>query len=269
MGERKVPCLLLVVCLFAAAPSTWGAGGSQALDVANPARLIVGADTGRNTRVTLCHIPPDDPANAHTIVVGNAAVKAHLAHGDSLGSCPQACAGVPSAVPKTGQTVCWDVNAAPIDCAGTGQDGEYQLGASASPRFTDNADGTVKDNLTGLIWLKDANCFGFQDWTTALSDANTLASGSCGLTDGSVAGAWRLPNVKELESLIDFSQFEPALPPGYPFSGVQFDNYWSSTTLANAPYFAWIVDLGFGFVNGDCKNCVISYHRVWPVRGEP
>ena len=46
-----------------------------------------------------------------------------------------------------------------------------------NPRFTDNSDGTVTDNLTGLIWLKDANCFGDRTWISALSDANGLASG--------------------------------------------------------------------------------------------
>lgn len=38
-------------------------------------------------KTTLCHIPPGNPANAHTISVGNSAVKAHLAHGDSLDAC--------------------------------------------------------------------------------------------------------------------------------------------------------------------------------------
>jgi hypothetical protein len=38
-------------------------------------------------KTTLCHIPPGNPANAHTITVGNPAVKAHLAHGDKLGAC--------------------------------------------------------------------------------------------------------------------------------------------------------------------------------------
>ena len=110
--------------------------------------------------------------------------------------------GGPMRVAEDRPDGCWDA-LEPIDCAGTGQDGEYQAGVSVDPRFTDNGDGTVTDNLTGLIWLKDADCFGSRNWTNALSDANTLADGSCGLTDGSVAGDWRLPNVRELQSLID------------------------------------------------------------------
>lgn len=42
---------------------------------------------GQNERVTLCHVPPGNPANAHTITVSENAVDAHLAHGDYLGPC--------------------------------------------------------------------------------------------------------------------------------------------------------------------------------------
>ncbi len=172
--------------------------------------------------------------------------------------------GSPAPVVRTGQTGCWDASGTPISCAGTGQDGELVKGVSVSPRFTDNADGTVKDNLTGLIWLKNANCFGPRNWTTALTDANTLASGACGLTDGSVAGNWRLPNVKELPSLLDYGRFDPALPLGHPFSGVQPNVYWSSSSTASSPNYAWDVFFNSGLVFQDNKN---SSYYVWPVRG--
>jgi hypothetical protein len=42
---------------------------------------------GGVTKVTICHIPPGNPANAHSITVGSPAVRAHLAHGDYLGAC--------------------------------------------------------------------------------------------------------------------------------------------------------------------------------------
>jgi len=206
---------------------------------------------------TLCHIPPENPANAHTIEVTARAVPAHLAHGDLMGECPSECDGPASSVPQTGQTASW----------GSRDDGELQMGVpSPDPRFTDNGDGTVKDNLTGLIWLKYANCFGQRDWTNALSAANGLADGSCSLTDGSVAGDWRLPNVKELQSLIDFGQYNPALPPGHLFSGVQSYNYWSSTTYAINPNFAWYAYPDDGYVL--LSNKTGTYY-VWPVRGGP
>jgi hypothetical protein len=159
-------------------------------------------------------------------------------------------------VPKTGQTTIY----AP------GDDGDLQRGVAwPNPRFTDNLNGTVTDNLTGLIWLKNANCFGSPDWATALTDANGLASLSCGLTDGSFAGYWRLPNVRELQSLIDYGRsILPALPSGHPFIGVQLYEYWTSTTLAGSTSSAWYVGLHSGSVGYDGKS---HTYYVWPVRG--
>ena len=145
--------------------------------------------------------------------------------------------------------------------------------SSWGPGFTDNGDGTVTDNLTGLIWLKNADCFGRRTWTQALSDANGLASGSCGLTDGSVAGDWRLPNVRELQSLAHYGVYNPAVPntagtgkwsEGDPFSGVQSNNCWSSTTYAGGTSAALSVDLYAGQAGIGIKG--IPYY-VWPVRG--
>ncbi len=169
-------------------------------------------------------------------------------------------------VEKSGQTTCYDAGGTVIDCVDTGQDGDHLAGmAWPDPRFTDNSDGTVTDDLTGLIWLKNANCFGEKDWTTALSDANGLASGTCDLTDSSSAGDWRLPNRKELLSLIDLGKTGPALPTGHPFSGVQqAGGYWSSTTYANDTAYAWNVFLEFGRVDYGYKIALIY---VWPVRG--
>jgi hypothetical protein len=183
-------------------------------------------------------------------------------------------------VAKTGQTTCWNADGTVIPCVGTGQDGQYQAGidpvvtaifgtayntpAWTGVRFTDNGDGTVTDSLTALIWLKNANCFGARLWATALSDANALASGSCGLSDGSVAGAWRLPNGNELHSLIDPTQSNPALPAGHPFTGVQSDNYWTSTTVDYHTSGAVVVALPTGALVGAEKAGAIY---VWPVRG--
>src|SRR5262245_20050736 len=50
---------------------------------------IHACDPGNTKKTTICHIPPGNPANAHTICVGNAAVPAHMHnHGDSIGACP-------------------------------------------------------------------------------------------------------------------------------------------------------------------------------------
>ena len=152
-------------------------------------------------------------------------------------------------VPATGQTTSYE----------PGDDGDLQRGvALPTPRFTDNLDGTITDNLTGLIWLQNANCFGVQNWATALTRANGLASGDCGLSDGSVAGDWRLPNIRELHSLVNFAFFNPALSNAAgtgqgsgsdPFSNFQTaSSYWSSTTFAGFSVNAWFVNFSGGFV---------------------
>jgi hypothetical protein len=83
-------------------------------------------------------------------------------------------------LPHTGQTTCYDEGGDVIACPGTGHDGDVQAGVAwPFPRFTDNGNGTVTDHLTGLIWLKNADCFGQRTWSQALSDCNNLASGSC------------------------------------------------------------------------------------------
>ncbi len=175
--------------------------------------------------------------------------------------------GTEAILPKTGQTRCYNAEGEQIRCEGTGQDGEYQFGvASPDPRFTDNRNGTVTDNLTGLVWLKNANLFGEVVRDQAIENARTLASGGCGLTDDSKAGDWRLPNVNELESLLNLNNTSgPALPPGHPFTNLQPANYWSSTSVAAFPALGWYVALAVGPPVFDLK---FNLMRMWPVRGE-
>ncbi len=45
------------------------------------------ASAGGEAKVLVCHVPPGNPANAHTISIGATGVSAHLAHGDYLGEC--------------------------------------------------------------------------------------------------------------------------------------------------------------------------------------
>jgi hypothetical protein len=163
----------------------------------------------------------------------------------------------PAPVPKTGQTTVY----------GSRDDGYWQqaLGVEwPDPRFTDNGDGTVTDNLTGLIWLKNAGCFGPRNWNEALSDSNGLEDGECGLTDGSITGNWRLPNRFELQSLLDSKNFDPAIPIEHPFNNVTNINYWSSTTYAGIADEAWSVFMFNGIVSFVDKT---NLGYAWPVRG--
>lgn len=163
----------------------------------------------------------------------------------------------PAAVWKTGQTQSY----------AAGDDGALQRGVAwPEPRFVDNGDGTVTDNLTGLIWLKDANCFGLVAWQAALeqvADLNVMPGNySCEEYTAEYRD-WRLPNREELHSLTDFSQ--SALPAGHPFSNVQSNYYWSSTTSLYLGYteFAWVVGMQYGNVLNYLKS---DGSAVWPVR---
>jgi hypothetical protein len=174
--------------------------------------------------------------------------------------------GKSASVPKTGQTTSY----------ATRDDGALQKGVAwPTPRFTDNGNGTVTDKLTKLIWMKNANAFGTKNWADALTTANTLASGSGDINDGSKAGDWRLPNVRELQSLVDYAFYYPALPntlgtgkwaEGNPFQGVQSSYYWSSSTCAYNTTSAWLVYFYDGYVGSGDKS---GSGYVWCVRAGP
>ena len=176
---------------------------------------------------------------------------------------------VPISLPETGQTTCYDSLGSVIACAGTGQDGDLQKGVAwPTPRFTDNGNSTVIDNLTGLVWTKDGNAPGpaacapgtTKTWQGALDYVTCLNSNSyLGYTD------WRLPNVNELKSLVHAGQSDTSnWLNTQGFNNVQSVNYWSSTSFAYYSSYAWIVGMWNGGVyrNGKSAN---SYY-VWPVR---
>jgi hypothetical protein len=163
-------------------------------------------------------------------------------------------------VPKTGQTQSYR----------KADDGFYQKGVAwPIPRFTDNNNGTVTDNLTKLIWTKNADLFGPRTWIQALSDAmglyDTHVPGGP-LSDGSKAGDWRLPNIKELWSLVDDGTTS-GLTAGHPFTNVSEWSYWSSTTVAPDTTRAWIARLGTGNQIYDGGGDKLIHHYVWCVRG--
>ena len=141
-------------------------------------------------------------------------------------------------------------------------------------RFTINGDGTVTDNDTGLVWLRDANCSLFhapRDWYDATDIlAPQLEDGYCGLADNSQPGDWRLPTKAEWENFVCTEYTDPAVcdtegtgkwSEGNPFYHVQ-SFYWSSTT-ADRAFEAWGVDMYIGSMGYDDKG---NGYYVWPVR---
>jgi len=174
----------------------------------------------------------------------------------------------------TGQTTCYSDNGSTIKCTATGQDGDMEAGADwPSPRFlVDNK--TVTDNLTGLMWAKNANLLGTRDnatdvdgtpkdgrvrWQHALDYIKQLNTQSyLGHND------WRLPNANELESLLDAENHGLALPQNHPFENVQKDfPFWASTSCAGAPDSAWACDMNIGYLACGYK---LNDYYVWPVR---
>ncbi len=145
---------------------------------------------------------------------------------------------------------------------------------SSCPRFTDNGNGTITDNLTGLIWLQNANVPGARTWADALTDVENLNRD--GTMNGAFAGDksnngghqkdWRLPDRNELSNLTDSSNNNPALPTGYDsfFSGVQSDSYWASDTLKGGVAYAWVVNLSDHGIMDTAHKTEACY--VWPVR---
>ncbi len=127
-------------------------------------------------------------------------------------------------------------------------------------RFIDKGDETIMDNLTGLMWTKDANLGDKMTWNEFLDYTKKLTIG--GYDD------WRLPSAKELESLVDLERHNPSLPIDHPFINVAtnldgFRLYWSSNDYALNAGYAWIVSMNCGYMFNYDKS-----HRYygWPVR---
>lgn len=153
----------------------------------------------------------------------------------------------------------------------------HNLSGVLSYRFRDMGDGTIRDNDTGLIWLKNANCFEKMNWFNAMDEVALLKSGERGLEDGSEAGDWRLPTKEEWEAFYSLDYIMPALmnasgndqwSEGDAFTGVQSSYYWSSSERSTG--IAWFVNMEYGYMeHGDFHLPSNSYNLlIWPVRNE-
>ena len=135
--------------------------------------------------------------------------------------------------------------------ANSGDDGDLELGAARS--YTDNLDGTITDNTTGLMWEKLTNDSSIHDKDYTYSWANAFAVKIAALNSANFAGHndWRLPNINELQTLADYGLFNPAIDSAFNNGLDSFTRssvYWSSTTSAGSPGLAWGVIFADGFV---------------------
>jgi hypothetical protein len=118
--------------------------------------------------------------------------------------------------------------------------------AAPARRFTMGHDGTVTDRATGLMWQQDAA--EEMSWEDALRYAASLA-----LAD---RHDWRLPNIKELQSLNDETRTNPSLDRDA-FPTARVAEYWSSTTLfSREATRAWVIDLRFGIATYTYKTAL-------------
>ncbi len=135
---------------------------------------------------------------------------------------PAQATSLTSPVVDTGQSVCYDAAGLLITCpvagaATFGQDAQYD---GNQPSFTDNGDGTVTDNVTGLVWQQSPDTQGDGDIDAADKLTFSEATAYCqNLTLGG-SSEWRLPDIKQLYSLIDFSGTDPSGYSGSDTSGL-------------------------------------------------
>jgi hypothetical protein len=175
----------------------------------------------------------------------------------------------------TGQTTCYDSGGMEIACTGTGQDGELQLGVERA--FTDNGDGTITDNISGLIWEKLSDDGSIHDKDTTYTWANASAVKVATLNSQSFAGHndWRLPNRFELDSLVNLGAASPAVYSVFASgcsasctistcSCTRPDHHWTSSSYLAAPLYAWTVYFSAGDTQASSKT--VGYH-VRAVRG--
>lgn len=193
--------------------------------------------------------------------------------------------------PATGQTTSYR----------PGDDGDIEAGATL--RYKDNRNGTITDRNTGFVWEKKSADGSIHDrdnlytWDEAFSvhaatlntiSANDETVGCSANADCMAAGVggkcgfarkrdWRVPNVKELQSIVNYEVFSPSVSPEFHNNTCVADAtvltgsctvasfYWSSTTRRLDPTDAWSVDFGSGFVGAGGKG--IFFLRVRAVRG--
>ena len=110
--------------------------------------------------------------------------------------------------------------------------------------FSDNLNGTVTDNLTNLIWQKNSMNDSLT-WEDALVKADTMLL--AGYND------WRLPNIKELQSINIEQIMNPSINTTY-FTNIGINKLWSSTSLPNQTTKAWYLDTKYGVTTYQTKT---------------
>jgi len=181
--------------------------------------------------------------------------------------------------PATGQTTCWNSSGTITSCTGTGQDGEIRAGATLA--YVDNGDGTITDTNTGLMWEKLSYDGTIHSWGNTYTWDNAFGVKIATLNGGggfAGHGDWRVPNIKELQSIVNYeipstgptvaAAFNTGCTQGCTVTScscTQSLSYWSSSSYVFSPDAVWLV----GFNDGNDRTDFKSYgpYYVRAVRG--
>jgi hypothetical protein len=123
-------------------------------------------------------------------------------------------------------------------------------GSPNAASYTDNGDGTVTDNVTGLVWQQTAPSATYM-WGSASTSGT--AQNYCATTTLAGYADWRLPSIVELGSLVDSGDKSPAFNTTY-FLDATSGYFWSSTPLVGSSTNAWEVY----FIDGSMNNMAVS-----------
>ena len=204
--------------------------------------------------------------------------------------------------PATGQTTCWTQSGVMIDCdVEAGEDGYFRAGGALA--YIWNNDGTLVDVNTKLMWERKDMSGGIHDvrhsyrWVQSFREHIYALNNTCksdetvdcstgGDTDceaalgaGEVCGFaghqdWRMPNVKEMQSIIDYSQNFPAVSLAFKWmcgdgcslmgetgcSCTSTGRYWTSTTVIGNPDRAWFVTSS-GAIWSGFESSISDYYK--------
>lgn len=142
---------------------------------------------------------------------------------------------------KTGQIKSYDVNGTEITDGSQKDDGFYKSGLARS--YTRDVNDTVTENTTKLIWQDDTTPASMT-WDSAITYCQNLTLG--GHTD------WRLPDIKELQTLVDNSKSDPSMDSI--FQNTISSYYWSITSYVALSSNAWSVHFFTGYTSADDKT---------------